>query len=130
MTKTMPGVLEFPSSYQVMDAEEMTYVEGGAYLSAKECDNVVLALGMASGAALMAAAGTAAVVVKVVGWASSVGGPLGWIVKGVLGLAGAAVGKIAYAIGYGAVKNTGITINASAAPWEAFVKISSDDGKL
>jgi hypothetical protein len=29
MTKTMPGVLEFPSSYQVMDAEEMMYVEGG-----------------------------------------------------------------------------------------------------
>ena len=31
MTKTMPGVLEFPSNYQMMDAEEMTYVEGGKW---------------------------------------------------------------------------------------------------
>ena len=34
------GALVMPSSYAVMDAEEMTYVEGGKYISATNVTKV------------------------------------------------------------------------------------------
>ena len=39
------GALVMPSSYAVMNEEEMTYVEGGFYLNNNDCKGILFALG-------------------------------------------------------------------------------------
>lgn len=73
------GALVMPSNYAVMDEEEMTYVEGGYYLSQANCNAIAFALGATAAmnvstiAALFSKAGVTAIVsmfstIPVVGW--------------------------------------------------------------
>lgn len=118
------GALVMPSSYAVMDAEEMTYVEGGVTYTASKCRDLVGKMGLASGQILITIAATAALVSKYVQRILNIGGVVAWIVKAAAGLAITALGKIAYGIGYSAVSGKSVTIEASPAPWDAFVNVS------
>ncbi len=111
------------SSYAVMSEEEMTYTDGGAKYTASQCRKFVAALGFASGSALMAVAFGAVVARKVLNIAGAIGGPIAWIIKAAGAVLLTALGKIAYGIGYSAVSGKKLEINASPAPWDAFVNV-------
>lgn len=117
------GALVMPSNYAVMSEDEMTYVEGGKVYTASQCRNFVCALGFCSGSALMAVAFGAAIAKKVLNIAGRLGGPVAWIIKTAGALLLTALGKIAYGIGYSAVSGKKLVINASPAPWDAFVSV-------
>ena len=118
------GTLVMPSNCVVMDEEEMTYVEGGAYYSGKDCRQICAAL-VGSGAAMILAAGTAAIASKIFKYASVIGGVLGKVISAVVGLAIAGLCKIAYGLGYGAVSGRGVNISACPWPWESFVLVET-----
>lgn len=102
MEMTYDGALVMPSSYAVMDEEEMTYVEGGVSakckwwgvqitFSGREAEGLLWALTTASGAAWLAAELHAPTVVGGIGWgaiaasltvALGVVGGVNWLKKG------------------------------------------------
>lgn len=114
----MKMTLRLPNNYVEIEEEEMMYLDGGTYLSKKNCRGIIAGLGMSPGT-FMAAASGAVVVSKVLRWMKA-GGPLAWVVGIVGGVVSGAIGKIAYCIGYGAL-NRGCDINASPYPWDAFI---------
>ena len=106
-----------------MDEEEMTYVEGGKYYSAKKCKDIICGLLMTP-ATFLAAASTAAVIAKVTKYASKVGGVLGTILGMAAGCVAGAMARVAYGLGYGAVSGDGVYINSTPAPWYCFVEVT------
>ncbi len=121
------GALVMPKNYAVVDEEEMTYVDGGATFSSNQCKNFVAALGLCSGQALIAiAAGAVAVtkLKKLFSTFSVLGGPLTFILNLAIGVIATAAGKVLYGIGYCAAFNKTLTVNGTAAPWDAFVDVS------
>lgn len=108
--------LVLPEKYVELDQEEMTYLDGGAYLSGSKCRSICAAIAISPGA-LIAGAASAAVVSKVVKWAKVTGGPVGWIVGTAAGYATGFVSKVAYGIGKGALSGKGLSIAWS---WDPF----------
>ena len=68
------GALVMPSSYAVMDEEEMTYVEGGGWSTYKglEALATITAIGAAAAAALVASASTGVGLIAALGLACGV----------------------------------------------------------
>lgn len=91
------GALVMPSSYAVMNEEEMTYVEGGKYISKSDCINGLCAIGM-NPSTFIAATLTFTLAKKLIQKISStLGGFFGWVVGLVLGWAGSQL--IAFGVG-------------------------------
>ena len=94
------------------------YLDGSTYLSKSKCRSVIASLGMNPGTFIGAAYG-AVVVRKVLRWMKT-GGPLTWVVGIIGSVVSGAIGRVAYCIGYGALKR-GCDIKVSPYPWETFI---------
>ena len=114
--------MNLPTVHIELNENEMSYVDGGKYFSAKQCKGVCAAIGM-SPAALVAAAGTATVVSKVIKYGKVVGGPVGWAIGGVAAAGASAVSKVAWGFGKGAVSNKGVNISFSTYIWDLGLKV-------
>lgn len=101
-----------------IEQEEMMYLDGGVYLSKYKCGQICAYLAVTPGT-FIALAGSAAIARKLVKFIKA-GGIWGWILGIASGVIIKAAARIAYCIGYGALKR-GCDINGSPYPWDAFI---------
>jgi hypothetical protein len=123
MTACYDGALVFPRNYAPVTKEEMVYVDGGAYFSGADCRNVAVAIA-GSGSGLLAIVGTAAAVTGALKFASLIGGPVAWIIRGAAGLVVNAMTKLLYGFGMGAVTGRGMSASFTLNFWEGFIKVN------
>lgn len=110
------GALVMPSSYAVMDEEEMTYTDGGTFLSKSKCRDIICGLGM-NPSTFVAVALTVALATKLVNKITRYCGALASVVSWCLRYAGACVLNLARAVGGGAVCK-GVDISWSWNPFD------------
>lgn len=118
MEMTYDGTLVMPSSYAVMDEDEMMYCDGGIYFSNSQVRRGVFAFISAytinpilvAGAVSKFAGVVARVAAKMLGWIGSV---FGGFIGGAIGhIMGAWTGwSIAFAVGKALVCNEGIDVS-------------------
>ena len=87
-----------------LEQEEIVYLDGGEYLSKSQCANMLASVGMNPYSYIAGAVGVLAAA-KLVAFAANFGGPVAWIAKFVVGIAGAQAYAFGWAVANGAIKN-------------------------
>jgi len=123
MSACFDGALVLPRNHVIITNEEMEYIDGGYFFSGKDCQNVAFAIA-GSGSGLLAIAGTAAALNGAMRFASLIGGPIAWIIRGAVGLVANAMVKLLYGFGMGAITGKGMTAGFTLNFWEGFIKVN------
>ncbi len=111
------GTLTMPSSFAVMEEDEMMYLEGGYFVSKTDCINGIAAAGM-NPSTFINAALTVALVSKAVRWVATKFGGIWGVVAGMLASwAGSQVVALGLGLGRGAL-NKGVDIVFNLNPFK------------
>ena len=107
MVMTYDGALVMPSSYAVMNEEEMTYVEGGAEktMTKNQCIDGLVAVGISSPQVAIAGALTYTMAKMVINKVATLCGLVAKVVTVILSWAAGQVIQLGYAVARGALNN-------------------------
>ena len=124
MTMTYDGALVMPSSYAVMNEEEMTYTEGGKFISKSKCIEGLAVIGMSPSTYITAALTYTLAKCLIKKVCIALGGAAGAVVSFILGWAATQVINFGKALARGAL-NKGVDITWNMNPFKACIGVNA-----